>query len=66
MNEVSIILNGVRYDLVPCIGDFHSCKKCDLLEMCDDGDYYNQAICEKLQIDSPFQCFKKSTKSFER
>ena len=65
MNEVSIIINGVRYDLeIPSHTFFNRCQNCEIREICDNGDYYNQTICEK------FQCviglFKKSTKSFER
>lgn len=64
MNEVSVIINGIRYDLeIPISTNFYRCKECELLEMCDDGDYYNQTICEKLQCGIGF--FKKSTKSFE-
>lgn len=60
MNEVSIIINGVRYDAVeteyPC-----SCKGCvfatkfNLCEMTD--------LCRYKGAD---YIFKKSTKSFER
>lgn len=32
--------------------------------MCDDGDYYNQTICEKFQCITGF--FKKSDKKFEK
>ena len=36
MNEVSIILNGVRYDAVD-MGDVRPiCKRCDLDEYCKD------------------------------
>lgn len=65
MNDVSIIINGVRYDLeIPSYTDFHKCQSCELRGLCDDGDYYNQTICEKFQCIMGF--FKKSTKSFER
>ena len=64
MNEVSIIINGVRYDLeIPLSINISRCEECELREMCDDGDFYNQTICEK------FHCigvFKKSNKSFKR
>ena len=65
MNEVSIIINGVRYDLeLPSNLNFYRCHYCELREMCDNGDYYNQTICEKLQCIIGF--FKKSDKKFER
>ena len=64
MNEVSIIINGVRYDsYVEDIGN--ECNACDL-----------RAICENTQEDA-FNlvcyywlgrglCFKKSDKKFEK
>lgn len=64
MNEVSIIINGVRYDAV--IGNrFHFCEDCELRDICDDGDYHNQTICEKFRV-AWASIFKKSAKSFER
>ena len=65
MNEVSIIINGVRYDLeLPSNLNSYRCQDCELREMCDDGDYYNQTICEKFQCTIGF--FKKSDKKFEQ
>jgi hypothetical protein len=65
MNDVSIIINGVRYDLeIPLPTIVSRCNDCELREMCDDGDYYNQTICEKLQC--IIGVFKKSDKKFER
>lgn len=65
MNEVSIIINGVRYDLeIPLSPIISRCKYCELREMCDDGGYYNQTICEKFQCIIGF--FKKSDKKFEK
>ena len=65
MNEVSIIINGVRYDLeIPTYPNISHCKDCELREMCDDGDFYNQTICEKFQCIIGF--FKKSDKKFEK
>lgn len=60
MSEVSIIINGVRYDAVNT-EEFKSCVGCELKPICrlhcftklctyDRGDYI----------------FKKSTKTFER
>lgn len=64
MNEVSIIINGVRYDAVSG-NRYHFCEGCELRAICDDGDYYNQTICEKFRVKKG-SIFKKSTKSFER
>ena len=57
MNEVSIIINGVRYDVVDaeCI---YSCAICDLHDICNDE--YN--ICKALNV-HVYDCFKKSDKS---
>lgn len=61
MNEVSIIINGVRYDTVD-IGDVSDiCKGCDLDEDCKD---YN-AICNVFDVGETV-VFKKSNKSFEK
>lgn len=62
MNEVSIIINSVRYDAVET--DLTGCKKkdCDLFKYCYK-DYENPRVCE---IASKNITFKKSTKSFER
>lgn len=63
MNEVSIIINGVRYDAVD---DTSCCTRCDFY---DDEQGCNPCIigmvaCEQLVgIDG---IFKKSNKSFER
>lgn len=58
MNEVSIIINGVRYDAV----EDHStlCSQCELRE-CLDRRY---CLCLALKLED--KIFKKSTKSFER
>ena len=56
MNEVSIIINGVRYDAVEVKPD-NTCKECELpITICES--------CGCLLNDN--QVFKKSTKSFER
>lgn len=59
MNEVSIIINGVRYDAVE-VNNIYACSQCELDNLCNDG-----LICEMFRIDI-YYCFKKSTKSFER
>lgn len=63
MNEVSIIINGTRYDAVKG-NPMHFCDGCELREICDDGDYYNQTLCEKFKV-ARASIFKKSTKKFE-
>lgn len=64
MNEVSIIINGTRYDAVKG-NPMYFCDGCELREICDDADYYNQTLCEKFKV-ARASIFKKSTKSFER
>lgn len=69
MNEVSIIINGVRYDAVS--GD--KCGDCDLYKLCVEMEYYDQqggewhqpfaSVCESLVKDL---VFKESYKNFER
>ena len=59
MNEVSIIINGVRYDAVEANNIF-ACSQCELDDICLDG-----LICLMFNTDE-YDCFKKSTKSFER
>lgn len=53
MNEVSIILDGVRYDMVESERPF-SCKGCE------------KPIAESCGLCTMRTIFKKSTKSFER
>jgi hypothetical protein len=61
MNEVSIIIDGVRYDAVE--DDNPYCFGCDLLDLCKF--HCNFKLCENLGVNLGF-VFKKSTKSFER
>ena len=65
MKEVSIIINGVRYDAVIDNGNsvFFDCTDCDLLHMCKA--HCNLNLCEYLGVNLDYG-FKKSTKSFER
>lgn len=61
--EVSIIINGVRYDsIADNLGNI--CNTCDLQEMCDNSSSCVSMACEEL-LSSGYN-FKKSTKSFER
>lgn len=67
MNEVSIIINGVRYDAVDCVG-VDECATCDLKEYCNNVDKYSNggftAFCAYI-VESP-RNFKKSDKKFEK
>lgn len=56
MNEVSIIINGVRYDAVDENGS--SCRQCDLIKVCN-----NYRICRAFSVDGK-TLFKKSNKKF--
>lgn len=58
MNEISIIIDGVRYDAVEQKAKYIACVDCDLTKLCvlDTAKY----CVDKNLI------FKKSTKSFER
>ena len=64
MNEVSIIINGVRYDAV-CVNKDLShpscCNVCDIGSFCIQGD---TCLCYTFDIDNNF-VFKKSDKKFE-
>lgn len=55
MNEVSIIINGVRYDAVEGV-EICSCKGCEIEDECENVI----GLCTNNTV------FKKSTKSFER
>ena len=59
MNEVSIIINGVRYDAV--LEECANCYQCDLHSVCNEDTYEN--LCYALVS---LCVFKKSTKSFEK
>lgn len=62
MNEVSIIINGVRYDAVEASKKGCVCHQCDLEELCDyklpDGVI---DLCATFV--GKLRCFKKSDKS---
>ena len=69
MNEVSIIINGERYDAVEVKPQRNNCHECDF-ELCKDfaNDYhpnltYINFCAATLSRNS---VFKKSTKHFER
>jgi hypothetical protein len=56
-NQVSIIINGVKYDKVEENGS--SCRQCDLLKVCHD-----YRICRAFSFSGKI-IFKKSDKKFE-
>jgi hypothetical protein len=58
MTDISIIINGVRYDAVDENGS--SCRQCDLIKVCN-----NYSICRAFSVDGK-TLFKKSNKKFER
>ena len=57
MNEVSIIINGVRYDAV-CVEE-STCEICELKHICN----FDGCLCGLLDT-SGDKVFKHSTKSF--
>ena len=60
-NQVSIIINGVRYDAVNVGVDNGGCENCDLNKWCCSCDF--DFTCGVLYYSNTV--FKKSTKSFE-
>jgi hypothetical protein len=63
MNEISIIINGVRYDsTADSLGNI--CNTCDLQALCDSKSVCVSETCVELLGEG--YNFKKSTKSFER
>lgn len=62
MNEVSIIINRVRYDAVDAKTE-HICEECDLLHLCEKEQ--NMCLCVILDIEGN-KHFKKSDKKFEK
>lgn len=64
MNEVSIIINGVRYDAVCVTNDLAHPSCCDICELgswCIQGD---TCLCYTFNLGSNI-IFKKSDKKFE-
>ena len=62
MNEVSIIINGVRYDAVENIIP-KDCYGCDFANYCDKIEF-NIYTCHAMIGDDKY--FKKSDKKFEK
>ena len=61
MNEVSIIINGVRYDAVANILP-RDCYGCDLADYCGEIEFNH--TCQAMIGEDRY--FKKSDKKFER
>lgn len=64
MNEVSIIINGVRYDAVEASKKGCVCHGCDLEKLCDNSPDCIVDLCATLV--GKLRCFKKSDKKFEK
>ena len=65
MNEVSIIINGVRYDAVDCQCDEgRVCAECDLALFCKIS--YDSTLCQVFDTREENIHYKKSNKKFER
>lgn len=62
MNEVSIIINGVRYDTVKANTEF-TCEECDLCFVCEEKIFSPPCLIIGLY---EAVCFKKSDKKFEK
>lgn len=65
MNEVSIIINGVRHDAVvvdKTTDGNASCEECDLFEKCHERTFLH--LCSSFL--ARYQIFKKSDKKFEK
>ena len=63
MNEVSIIINGVRYDAVDVKEGGEWCEECDLFEVCCEHDCEIIELC--YDAIGCYKVFKKSDKKFE-
>ena len=65
MNEVSIIINGVRYDAVDIPPYVSKCVHCDVVinAFCCAAGVRN--LCDDVFHIGEHRCFKKSDKKFE-
>ena len=64
MNEVSIIINGVRYDAVYIPPYASKCSHCDVVINAFCCSCGKRDLCDIFHIGER-QCFKKSDKKFE-
>lgn len=65
MNEVSIIINGVRYDVVDIPPYLSKCAACDVVInafCCATGE---RDLCVDVFRIGEYRCFKKSDKKFD-
>ena len=62
MNEVSLIINGVRYDALDAKTEF-TCEECNLRHLCEKTQF--MCLCLILDVEEN-KCFKKSDKKFEK
>ena len=66
MNEVSIIINGVRYDAVETDCSINNiCKSCDLTTFCDEIPGF-LSLCDVFNIKENDRNFKKFDIRFVR
>ena len=66
MNEVSIIINGVRYDSVRTDIHANECETCDLKDLCDELEQCFGGLSDVCaNVVGSHSHFKKSKKSFE-
>ena len=61
-NQVSIIINGTRYDAVDIPEGQASCDTCAMEKHCDE-ELFDPFVCENMI--GKHRKFEKSTKSFE-
>lgn len=61
-SQVTIIINGTRYDAVDVTKEHSSCDTCDMQNLCD-MDVFDAFACVKMIGEN--RHFKKSAKSFE-
>lgn len=64
MNEVSIIINGVRYEAVECSVD-EVCVTCDLYQYCRMYAFPLGKFCNEIPQKNGVTIFVKSNKKFE-
>lgn len=65
MKELSIIINGIRYDAVEASKKGCVCHECDLEKLCND-DLPDGVIDLCATLVGKLGCFKKSNKAFEK
>jgi len=61
MNEVSIIINGVRYDATTPQDTDNCCYECDFVDLCNEVELHNYTCFALIGSD---RCFRESHKKF--